>query len=470
MNRIDEINKELTVLMGIDSNQWDWEQIERLQNEKELLEPEKSLNLHYNTSVTIGQIQLAAKVVRAWLTDDPYRNNLHLIDCPIPNELKDDWRCLGKLALLYSSRRYFYIKTPNFGTLRYAMRRSRQISDIETNLHLATAQKTLKKLCEETEDFTLRDADSLVNSFILINNAISHYFFIKADDTGVFEWTNKYSPCFFERKHILNFRGMMMPEIQQNVDNRKLALCRKYFMNDYTMQIKYLTFWVSLLDVATFPGLPQCYKVVYNNLIDYLLENYANIYIYDIVAESAIVKNANYIETRGSESNTTRVKIFFTMNDDKPQLLRLDLPHIDHPYVHINHENAEGIINKHVRLSDDVIDGSLDNVFASLVETLQCYDFYGIDTRHSPVSDDKAFFHEMQYLAAMYSYAIVARAYLLLGDDSKVYNQSFIKLWRIKLIGLLREDGLDGDDINNLDPFSLLELADEIICKNKTMM
>lgn len=258
-----------------------------------------------------------------------------------------------------------------------------------------------------------------------------------------------------------------MPEIHLEVDKSKLALCHKHFMYDFAMLTKYLTFWVSLLDVATFPGLAEKYKEVYNNLIDYLLSNYANIYIYDIVAESGTVKNSESIVTRGSESNTTRVKIFFTMNDYEPQLLRLDLPHIDHPYVHVNHENADGVINKHERLSHDITDDCLDNVFVPLVETLQCYNFFGIDTRHSPVSDDKAFFREMRYLAAMYSYAVVARAYLLLGDDCKAYKQSFVKLWRIKLLELLHEDGLDGEDTHNLDPFTLLEFADEIISKSK---
>lgn len=254
-----------------------------------------------------------------------------------------------------------------------------------------------------------------------------------------------------------------MREMYFEVDKTKLALCRKYFMHDFAMLTKYLTFWVSLLDVATFPGLRESYRAVYNNLIEYLLENYANIFIYDLVAEKNIVKSSNSTTTRGSESNTTRIKVFFTTNDDKPQLLRLDLPHVEHSYVHINHETADRIVNQHVRLSRDVTDGSLDDVFEPLIKTLQCYNFYGIDTRHSSVSEDKAIFHEMRYLAAMYSYAIVAHSFLLLGNNSSIYENDYVKQWRIKLIELLKEDSIDMKDSENLDPYSLLEFADEVV-------
>lgn len=463
MSRVDEINKELTLLMKADDGNYNFERMEQLIEEKEILEPEKSLTLHYEESIPIGQIQLAAKVARAWLTKDPYRNNLNLVDCPIPIELKGDWTQLEALADKYGKRLFFYIETPNYGILRYVLKRSRQISDIEANLHLAGAQTTLQKIRNDVENFDIQDADSLADSFVLINSALSQFFFIQADENGTFDWAEKYSPCFFDRKRILDFRGRMMPEIQLEVDQKKLALCRKYFMRDFAMLTKYLTFWVSLLDVTTFPCLPTEYKEVYNNWIDYLLKNYANIYIYDIVAESNIVKNSGSTNTRGSESNTTRVKIFFTQSDDKPQLLRLDLPHVDHPYVHINHQDAEGNINNHIRLSSDVADGTLDNVFEPLIETLQCYNFFTIDTRYSPASDDKAFIHEMRYLTAMYSYAIVAHAYLYLGYDSEIYKMPEVKLWRIELIKLLSTDGYSPEETCKLDPWSLFEFADTLM-------
>ena len=367
MNNTKDIKGRISEILSHPSVKENIVALENLEEELELLEPKKSLILHLGSTATIGEIQLTAKVVKAILTDDPYKNNLHLTHCPIPIEIEGDWHKLEAYINLYKNYRFFYLEVPSWGILRYRLQRNQQLSSIETNLYLNIAQQTMRKMDQESAVYDIAEADSLINSFIFINSAISNFFYYWACSQNIFEWKAKYSPCFFDRQRLLDFRGLMMGELFLDIDGNKLSLCKKYFMRDFLMQTKFLTFWVSLLDVATFPGLCKTHQTVYYNLVNFFLKNFANIYIYDIIAESNPVSNGKESTSRGSSSNTTRLKIFFTTNNDQPQLLRLDLPHIDHPYVHINWETN---MSKHIRISDDAEEGQYDNLFDPLIDTL----------------------------------------------------------------------------------------------------
>ncbi|MCM1139938.1 MAG: hypothetical protein NC453_15335, partial [Muribaculum sp.] len=57
------------------------------------------------------------------------------------------------------------------------------------------------------------------------------------------------------------------------------------------------------------------------------------------------------------------------------------------------------------------------------------FDFLRLYARTLTTLFVSAVFHEMRYLAAMYSYAIVAHAFLLLGDDCQIYEKIYAKQW-----------------------------------------
>lgn len=423
---------------------------------------ENAISFHYDVDIPICQIQLSAKVIREIVCGGVFRNNLRHVDCPIPLELNGNWENLKNYQQYYLSDGHFFIETPKFGKVQYEFRNNIGIANLDINLFLKTAQNTMQKMSEGSVEASIQEADSLVTAFTLINNGIGLFFFYDTQERGVFDWRKKYHPCYFDRNHILNFRGNMMPEIQLEVDDAKLFLAKKYMMRDFAMQTKYVTFWVSLLDVATFPALSKKQRKAYFNWMRYLLDNFANIYIYDIVAECNPVFNSSTSDLRKSESNTTRLKIFFTDKDDVPQLLRLDLPHVDHPYVHVNHHVCGSDTNEHVRISDDEdINGQYDGLFDALVDALRLYNFYSISNRHSSVSEDKQVFREMAYWTAMYNYAIAAKAYLYLGDESEIYGEEFVKEKREALINMLLEDGFNREELSELNPYDLFEFADE---------
>lgn len=248
----------------------------------------------------------------------------------------------------------------------------------------------------------------------------------------------------------------------------KLSIGKKYLMRDFAMQIKFLTFWVGLMDTYTFPNLSKEYIPVYANLIAFLLKKYANIYIYDIVTESSPVTDSENSSTRGSSSNTTRLKLFFTTGDDTPRLIRLDLPHEGHPYVHLNIHTYKSDDNIHIRLSqDETFQGEYDDVFEPLIDTLRVYNYFTITSRHTPVADDRLMFREMEYWSAMYNFNIHAMGEVLLGENEEdIKKFPFFFQTRQKLISLLEEDGFAKTDSEPLSCFDLFEVADGIIRRN----
>ena len=422
---------------------------------------------HYDKELSIAELQLAAKTIYAQLKQTPYRNNLSQIDCPAPIEVGEDWKNFKVPTYYNPYSSCFYIETPNFGSCHYSLSDIPQILELDSSLFLKSAQDTFRKIYTTENVCDIDDANNLVYSFILINSSITNYFLRIAQELDIFSWTAKYSPCFFDRNRILNFKGWMSPVMLREIDTHLLNIGKRYLIRDFAMQLKYLTFWVGLMDTYTFPNLQDNFHEVYAILVFYLLSNYANIYIYDVVSECKPVSKSDESDSRGSESNTTRLKIFFTNADDKPRLIRLDLPHKDHPYVHLNIEEFGSSENIHYRLSkDESSPGEYDNVFTSLVEALRVNNYYSLSTRHSPVSDDRMVFREMEYWTAMYNFAVPAIGYSLIGNNESINHIPEVNTARDKLLILLEEDGIPIKEAMQLNDAELFEFADKSIRKN----
>ena len=160
---------------------------------------------------------------------------------------------------------------------------------------------------------------------------------------------------------------------------------------------------------------------------------------------------------RGSAENTTRIKLYFTKEDATPILMRLDLPHLEHPYVHLNIE--DGSDNKHVRLSEDSQGNVYECVFEELAFALLQYNFNATDYVHSPAAEDKKVIKDMRYRTALMKYAPNAFYYQALGRVPEADSHPMIQHARNVLIELLEEEGLRRKDTEQLTPPDLLELA-----------
>ena len=420
------------------------------------------LHFHFTQNIQVAQIQLFAKIVKCMMADqysDDYSNLI--IHWEFPQEVQTI-KELEALCVDHRKDEIFFVSTPKYHNLEYVRHGTTQIPNLTTNIYLAKLQEKYNNFKQDKFDTSyVKMVDEMMCAFNGINTDLSFLFMNSADEEGTFTWHGNYSPCFFDRGTISELRGRVCDiaikeHYGETISWQMHDIARSLLMN-YLYQCGYLAFWSCLSDMATFPGITPQEQEVLDNLATYLLNNYANIYVYYLSVENKPLGGCNHIDKRGSAENTTRIKLYFTKEDTEPVLLRLDLPHEGCHCVHLNIE--EGGENKHNPLSKEVVGSEYDHVFDSLSDALLLYDFNAADYVHSPVAEDKRIIKDMRYRTALLTYAPHAFYYQELGSNVTSSNYDFVKQARNVLIELLETDNFKRDELLQLTPPDLLEMA-----------
>ncbi len=420
------------------------------------------LHFHFTQNIQVAQIQLFAKIVKCMMSDQYSEDYSNLIiHWVFPQEVQTV-KELEALCAVHRIDETFLISTPRYHDLEYVRHGSIQIPNLTTSLYLAKLQEEYNNFKQDKFDISyVNMVDEMMCAFNGINTDLSFLFMNSADKEGTFTWHGNYSPCFYDRGTVSELRGRVCEiaikeHYGETISSQMHDIGRSLLMN-YLYQCGYLAFWSCLADMATFPGNTPQEQEVLDNLVAYLFDNYANICVYNLSVENNSLGDCDHIDKRGSAENTTRIKLYFTKDDIEPVLLRLDLPHIDHPYVHLNIEEGGG--NKHVPLSKEVVDSGYDHVFDNLAWALVLYDFNAADYVHSPVSEDKRIFKDMRYRTALMKYAPNAYYAWALGGPTSTEGHPSVKLARAVLIDLLEMDNFKREELNNLAAPDLLEMA-----------
>lgn len=393
-------------------------------------------------------------------------NEKWLEDCTLPQEVQN----LSQLYdICHTSKKEttFYITTPRYENLEYVAMRSQQIPNIDVNRILLILQPHFNAFKADTiQESYINLVDRLLGSFISINTELTNFFLNLADEADSFSWDDKYGPCFFDRERFSAVRDRIVGiELQAHHIGGYTSTMHdtaKAILMSLLYQCGFLTFWCCLVDILSFPGSDEKEKEVMKNLSDYLLTNYANVYVYNIVVENNPIESGDLALQRGSTENTTRIKIYLTRYDDSPVLLRLDLPHKGCPYVHMNIE--ENGNNRHILLSNEAYGSEYDHVFNNLAKALLRYNFNVIEYVHSPVDQDEVIFRDMRYRKALLNYApcsfyCLAFSDLKINEEPNCITHPFIIQARNTLVELLEEGGYNKEELLSLDPPNLLEMA-----------
>lgn len=422
----------------------------------------EGLHFHFIQNIQVAQIQLFAKIVKCMMADQYSKDYSNLIiNWVFPQEVQTV-KELEALCTVHRKDETFLVSTPQYHNIEYVRHGTTQIPNLTTSLYLAKLQEKYNNFKQDKFDTSyVKMVDEMMCAFNCINTDLSFLFMNSADEEGTFSWHGNYSPCFFDRGTVSELRGRIC-EIAikeyygETISSQMHDIARSLLMN-YLYQCGYLAFWSCLADMATFPGNTPQEKEVLDNLADYLLANYANIYVYNLSVENNSLGGCGHIDKRGSAENTTRIKLYFTKDDTESVLLRFDLPHIDHPYVHLNIE--EGGKNKHEPLTKNVVGGEYDHVFDNLAWALVQHDFNAADYVHSPASEDKRIFKDMRYRTALMKYAPNAYYAWALGGPTSAEGHPSVKHSREVLIDLLEMDNFKREELNDLAAPDLLELA-----------
>ena len=416
------------------------------------------IHFTFDKDLTYAHLQFFAKTVKCMMLEEFSFENSGLLDICLPDGIVS-LEELNDICLKNKDDATFYVSTPSHPEVEYVSRQSRQIPNLETNLYLNGLQISFDEYKENRSGIDyLSLADRMLVAFICINTDITNYFFFKANDKGVFNWDEKYKPCLIDIERLRRFKGQIaLAATEKSVKKDLLKDSVKGLFMDFAYQCGFLAFWSCLLDVLTCPCCTSQEKEVLGNLVQFILKNYSNIYVYHLVVEADCIKGGDKIETRGSAENTTRVKMYFTMADDRPVLMRLDLPHEGHPYVHINID--DGVENIHVPLSEVVVGDEYDHVFDELQSALLKYNFNATKYYHSPVAKDKEIMKDMRYRTAILNYSICAFFYTMIGNATKICHDPVIINARATLEELLESDGFKKVELAELSPNDILGMA-----------
>lgn len=421
-----------------------------------------NLHFHFTQNIQVAQIQLFAKIVKCMMADQYSEDYSDLIiHWMFPQEAQSV-KDLEALCTNHRKDETFLVSTPKYHTLEYVRYGTTQIPNLKTSLYLAKLQEKYNNFKQDKFDTSyVKMVDEMMFAFNGINTDLSFLIMNSADEDGTFTWHRNYSPCFFDRESVSQLRGCICEiAIKEHEKGGKISsqmhdIARSLLMN-YLYQCGYLAFWSCLADTATFPGNTPQEQEVLDNLATYLLDNYANIYVYNLSVENNPLSGCEYIK-RGSAENTTRIKLYFTKEDIEPVLLRLDLPHEGYSYVHLNIE--EGGVNKHVPLSKEVVGREYDHVFDNLAWALVQYDFNAADYVHSPAIEDKRIIKDMRYRTALLKYAPNAFYSWALNGPTSAEGHPSVKFAREALIDLLEMDNFKREEFNDLTAADLLEMS-----------
>lgn len=394
---LEEIELERKKLMSLEDFDYDnWKRLDELKLEKERIL--KRIHFHFEEDLSVSQIQLFAKVFKCFINGPYVLEERHLVQLVYPKECSNANE-LRKMAKIAEFVGLFFISTPRYGSLEYTTKYQKQIPDMWISIDLLSLQNNyqeIRDLSKQEDKYAI--VDSMITSYTLSNSSIGHHLFFGDYNLGGYRFGDKVAPNITYVDVLRNLRSTISLSCN-NKEDKNWAVYAKYKILDFAYQCRYLSFWSCLIDVMSFPGISDEESTVLNNVAGWFLSNLTNPYVYHLSCESNPLNEDTDYSQRESSDNTSRIKVYLTKTDDKPMLVRFDLPHKGEPYVHLNIEQ-EGK-NEHFRLSTDVVDNSFDHVFDNLCESLTSFNFNGSFFYHSPVCKDREIIRRMPEYTAM---------------------------------------------------------------------
>ena len=265
-----------------------------------------------------------------------------------------------------------------------------------------------------------QQVDRLVGAYISINNDITLYFIRLAQVLAQFNMRNKYRPTYINLDWLRMLNGAAI-EVALSKDKGTYQNSFKALLAEFACLCRYLSFFICLLQILSYPILSFKLRMVIASLVCCLKNNFSYVFVHYILVESSSVTSVP-AALRGANDKTTRIKVYFTLEDGIPALARLDLPHKGEPFFHINVESASTYLNKfnHMQLCkvhDDI------NIIEPLEQSLMTFNYKGLKYEKMSKDNDAALLHSVAVERALYGAAHVEfmKATLcgLSGDESE---------------------------------------------------
>ncbi|WP_319505535.1 hypothetical protein [Bacteroides graminisolvens] len=374
-------------------------------------------------NANIAQIQVLAAVVRKMVQDEYHDGNSHLlVSLPLPRDYSD-WNALNNYCKTQNNAICFKILSELFGSSSYICNsgdHSQPRADVYLQLSVlqdAFAQLENLKLETSSETDICKITQQLTTSYMFLNNGIGDFFYNLVYENGTFDWSYKLHPDYINLDWLreLNGSGIFVADSE---NKRRLQKVFKTRLEEFACQCRFMAFWTCLLQIVTCPSLPKAMRSSFRDFASCLLHNFGSVYVHHIIVEQSSLNQSIIPKYRGSSDNTTRLKVYFTLENGHPLLARFDLSHKGVPFLHINMEDENGAVPEfnHCQLS---LTEAEDNILKPLEDALMTFNYNGVEFKHAPTHFDKKMLHRITVERALFGACSVEWSTAILSDIYK---------------------------------------------------
>lgn len=384
-------------------------------------------------NANIAQIQVLASIIKDMVNNKFSIESKDLLyNIPLPLMYKT-WESLYEFCQKYSNAIIFVIKSEILGLSKYICDKyDYNLPDSIIYLRLFALQNQFDKLnnidlIKMKGSEVIELTDSLINTYMLLNNDIGNYFLNVFCDCKDFDYQLKLKPCCVDLSWVRDLWGfgrLIIYEFKK-IDRKNFEMIFQVRMQEMACQCRFLSFWACLLQIISCTSLPKRVLDSFRSFALCLLKNVDSAFIHYIIVEQSPLNNNNVLN-RGSNDNTTRIKVYFTYEDGEPLMVRFDLPHKGVPYLHINIEDANGKTPSfnHCKLS---ISPFKENILKPLEESLMTFNYSGINFSHSTPDIDHSILHKVKLERALFGLSPIIWSTIIFtqiyNDDNKgIYN------------------------------------------------
>lgn len=396
---------------------------------------EKVFTIDYTgVDANIAQIQVMASIIKDMVNNKFSIESKDLLyNIPLPSMYKT-WESLYEFCQKHSNDIIFIIKSEILGSSKYKCDKyDYNLPDSIIYLRLFALQNQFDKLnnidfANMKESEVIELTDSLINTYMFLSNDIGNYFLNVFCDSQAFDSQSKFKPCYINLSWIRDLWGFgrfIIYELKET-DRKKFETIFQVRMQEIACQCRFLSFWACLLQIISCTSLPKKVLDSFRCFAFCLLKNVDSAFIHYIIVEQSPLNNNNNVLDRGSNDNTTRIKVYFTYEDGEPLMARFDLPHKGVPYLHISIEDANGktpSIN-HCKLS---ISQFKENILKPLEESLMTFNYSGINFSHSTPDVDHSILHKVKLERALFGICPIIWSTIIFTqiynkDNKGIYN------------------------------------------------
>lgn len=406
-------------------------------------------------NANIAQIQVLAAVVRQMVRGEYNDEDSHLLSSlPLPKDYSN-WNDLNNYCKTQKNAIFFRIINERFGSGSYiCLYDDHSQPEANVYLQLSVLQNTFYQL----ENLKLETAlgtdiqkltQQLITSYIFLNHGIGDFFFNLACESETFDWEGKFYPGCINVDWMRELNGVGI--FIANVENKeRLQKVFKTRLGELACQCRFMAFWVCLLQIVTCPFISKAIQHSFTDFAVCLLCNFSSVYVHHIIVEQSALNQSVKSADRSSSDNITRLKIYFTLEDAHPMLVRFDLSHKGVPYLHINVEDENGEVTKfnHCRLSLTEVE---DNILKPLEDALMTFNYNGIEFKHAPSDFDREMFYRMAVERALFGACAEEWGTVIFSD-------------------IYKEQGLGGYDWDQEHQGKLFSEAQEYLRESRTVL